>query len=354
MEEAKAIVEEYKGPKVQETDQKTTSEAESHAEALAKADKSLQMFALYWINKTTSLSEYSPEQLQSKIKTQTEYIKANMNRPDISQAYQAYLNIEQETEEEASSFWADMYTHQPVIPSCENKMARMFFQSNPPKILIFAGAGMSQDSGLPTFRKGNKTLLTADYANHKQLIKLCDSKTPHQGYHDLLEFCKGKEYFVMTTNIDGFFVRAGFDQRRVIETHGSLYRVQCDSKCTNKVYEYTVNMCPDCGGQTRPNVLLFGDRKFVNSTDHIDQEMSRWIDEGDEQILIIEIGAGIYIPTIRQYSEILVNKYKDTKKVKLIRVNPEYWGVPSELLHTDLTAKLQLTGKEFVNMFLNE
>lgn len=53
---------------------------------------------------------------------------------------------------------------------------------------------------------------------------------PHEGYHILLRLLKQlnvNDYYIFTSNVDGLFVKAGFDQERVYEKQGSYKYLQC-------------------------------------------------------------------------------------------------------------------------------
>lgn len=120
-------------------------------------------------------------------------------------------------------------------------------------IIITAGAGMGVDSGLPDFRgkEGfwrayphlqkldidfermanptnfytNAQLAWAFYGHRFKLYK--DTK-PHKGYEILLKLAKSKQdYYVVTTNVDGHFKKAGFDENKIYEFHGNINYLQC-------------------------------------------------------------------------------------------------------------------------------
>ena len=61
---------------------------------------------------------------------------------------------------------------------------------------------------------------------------------PLDVYKNLLEIVKDKNYFVITTNVDGQFAKSGFDPTRVFEVQGSYGKMQCSIGCHNKLYDY--------------------------------------------------------------------------------------------------------------------
>ena len=231
--------------------------------------------------------------------------------------------------------------------------------SNAEAVLIYAGAGMSVDSGLEQYR-GKDGLWTRylDIDGHQikymdlmthmafdetpeqawalaaSLMKKYEETMPHQGYGQLLDLLKNKDYFVMTSNCDHQFQKAGFDPNKIYECHGSLRYMQCmdilerDTWLTPKIEVDSVKFevkelpkCPTCGAYCRPNIYLFGDWFWVSTRSTYQLiEYINWTKEATTKyanIIAIEIGAGNTIATIRQASEKFVED-----KYPLIRINP--------------------------------
>ena len=232
-------------------------------------------------------------------------------------------------------------------------------------ILITAGAGMGVDSGLPDFR-GNEGfwreypaiehlgLDFEDIANPKWFSKnpplawafyghrlnLYRDTKPHNGFKMLLDLVKSKndDYFVVTSNVDGQFQKAGFDEDKLFEVHGSIHHFQCCANCINEIWDadkesveidmkkfeaQTIPLCKKCGDIARPNILMFGDWDWNGSrTDKQEDKFYNWFNslkKDGKKLAIIEIGAGKAIPSIRNYGEKFAKK---SKNFKLIRINP--------------------------------
>ena len=209
-------------------------------------------------------------------------------------------------------------------------------------ILIGAGAGMGVDSGLPDFR-GNEGFWNA-YPPYAQLglsfydladpvwfrrepprawgfyghrYQMYRETEPHDGFQTLLEWASQKPmgYFVFTSNVDGQFQKAGFDERRIVECHGSIHHRQCSAPCRDEIWlaedeEFTVNpetmaaegdlpACPECGGVARPNILMFGDGTWIpERSEEQYTRYQRWLSEiGHGKLAVIELGAGTAVPT---------------------------------------------------------
>lgn len=228
------------------------------------------------------------------------------------------------------NFWEYSPKPQVVIDSIE--MRKLKIINSYQKILIFAGAGMSQESNLPIFTD-NKTLIDHSPNNQKNLIDLFNSHEPHIGYTKLLNYCtlKNKDYYIFTSNIDGYFTRTNFDKSKIIEIHGNIFNSQCPHNCTNDncILPFIENAkCKHCGELLVPNVFSGGFSHWIYKHQDIENKMNQDIKSQPSDWLIIEIGAGINVPVIRDYSEILVEDYG----MGLIRINPEHYQIPKELL----------------------
>ena len=137
-------------------------------------------------------------------------------------------------------------------------------------------------------------------------------------YKKLFELVKNKDYFVITTNVDHQFQKAGFDKKRLFYTQGDYGLWQCSEPCHNKTYdnEETVRAmfeqqkdmripteliphCPVCGKPMSMN--LRADDTFVEDEGWHDAA-GRYNDflqahEG-QHILFMELGVGMNTPVI--------------------------------------------------------
>ena len=230
-------------------------------------------------------------------------------------------------------------------------------------LLITAGAGMGVDSGLPDFR-GDKGFWRAyppfeglgvsfvDMANpawfrrdpelawgfYGHRLQLYRDTEPHRGFGILRRWAETFRYgaFVFTSNVDGHFHKAGFDRGRVIECHGSIRHLQCAEPCCNDIWsadhlEVVIDMdtfravselpaCPRCGALARPNVLMFDDWHWIpGRTAEQERSFSEWLAQAaGPDLVIVELGAGSAVPTVRMTSERVASRCGAT----LIRINP--------------------------------
>lgn len=216
-------------------------------------------------------------------------------------------------------------------------------------------------------RSGRKNILKASPAKLRPNNAFKSSNTtPHEGYQILKRWAVEKPhgYFVFTSNVDGHFQKAGFEEKRVYEVHGTLERMQCVHDChhqswTAKDFQPEVDnanlrltspypRCPFCGGLARQNVLMFDDW-FYNSNyqDLKRTSLEQWI-KGVPNLVVIELGAGKAIPTVRYFSE----RTAKAKKAGFIRINPQDGGVSKHhFLGLDMTA---LEALKAIDVLLNQ
>jgi len=228
-------------------------------------------------------------------------------------------------------------------------------------LVITAGAGMGVDSGLPDFR-GDQGFWNA-YPMYQRLginfvgaanpdhferdpafgwgfyghrTNLYRDTLPHAGFGLLTQWLErfDQDAFVVTSNVDGQFQKAGFRDDQVLEVHGSIHHLQCTSPCHDGIWDNLeeipvdfetmrarhIPLCRRCGRTARPNILMFGDYSWLAQRTH-GQEMR--LDLFLEQhrghaLTVIEMGAGTAIPTIRHMSEALGSRHA----ARVIRINP--------------------------------
>ena len=260
--------------------------------------------------------------------------------------------------------------------------------ANADVIIITAGAGMGVDSGLPDFRGDlgfwkaypplkDKNLSFTEMANpqwffddpklawafYGHRLKLYNKTTPHAGFALLRELCaqKNENYFICTSNVDGHFAKARFSKDKIYEVHGSIHHAQCIHNDDGMIWpmcESSVEVdeakfiatkmpvCPECGCVSRPNIMMFYDHEFnPKRTWSQRKRYEAWLSENENsKIAIIEIGAGLAVPTIRKHGEALVER---SKKATLIRINPK-----DSDLNPQLGISLKLGGLEALNQIL--
>lgn len=224
------------------------------------------------------------------------------------------------------------------------------------RVLIYAGAGTSVELGIGTYWTGADSKYGSNESKHgftalehahaslwrthpeeqKQYFAeqylLFQEKLQQSNenfYTKLLSFLTkhGKDYFVVTSNIDNAFLHYGFDENKVFEVHGNQTYTQC-ADCDIQPANGTGN-CPVCGLTARPNVLYFDDFSF--DVERILSQETRYLytldealDEVDMQgktkTCLLEVGVGTTVPRIRD----MATKAFYRLNRPLIHVNPTF------------------------------
>ncbi|WP_342505503.1 NAD-dependent deacylase [Sporosarcina sp. FSL K6-2383] len=180
-------------------------------------------------------------------------------------------------------------------------------------IVVYTGAGMSTESGLPDFRSTKSGLweqedptavASTDALNRnvelffefyrKRVVGVKDC-SPHKG-HDILAKWEREGIIqgIITQNVDGFHSVAGSDN--VMELHGTLQEVHCQS-CGqvygNEMYESETFYCA-CGGKLRPSVVLFGEGLQEDI-------FMKAIDASERADLFIVLGSSLTVTPANQF-----------------------------------------------------
>ena len=252
-------------------------------------------------------------------------------------------------------------------------------------LLVTAGAGMGVDSGLPDFR-GSSGFWRAyplyqrlgisfvDAANPEQFERdpafgwgfyghrtnLYRATVPHDGFRLLLDWAARYrlDLFVATSNVDGQFQKAGFAESSILEFHGSIHHLQCTSPCSDLIWdnrdEFAIDeetmrsdhvpLCRRCGRAARPNILMFGDYAWIGDRTARQQERFRRFlgRQNGKRIVVVELGAGTAIPTVRASSE----RIGALCGARVIRINPREPQICAPHLSLPCGALQGLTGIE--------
>ncbi len=204
------------------------------------------------------------------------------------------------------------------------------------RIAVLTGAGISAESGIPTFRGQDglwknfraEELATPEAFNKDPSLvwewydwrrQLIAKAQPNDAHLFLAKMERELEdLWVITQNVDGLHQRAG--SKRVIELHGSIWKLRCVS-CTREIIDHSVPLktipprCPSCGGLMRPGVVWFGEPLPESAI----REAVRISEEADV-FLVIGTSAVVYpaaeLPLIAK-----------RRGAKVVEVNPEETGI---------------------------
>jgi len=165
-------------------------------------------------------------------------------------------------------------------------------------ITVMTGAGISAESGIPTFRGpegywtiGSKEYHPQEMATYEMFVRhpeevwkwylyrmdTCRGAEPNLGHDALVEMetLFPQRYTLITQNVDGLHLRAGSSGDKTFQIHGNVFFMRCAGQCSETVFPLPEGLpgkqkkdaltpdeieqlrCPQCGGWARPHVLWF-------------------------------------------------------------------------------------------------
>ena len=170
----------------------------------------------------------------------------------------------------------------------------------------------------------------------------------------ILDALADKNIFVLSTNADAQFVKAGLPEEKIFCTQGDYFHIQCRKGCHNKTYNavkmfkqmdqarkdckvpsYMVPKCPVCGGAMDMN--LRKDNYFVQDEEwyKAEQRFSDFLTEAtDKKLVLLELGVGFNTPMIIKYP--FRNLTKLNKSVNYICINLDEEPVPADITEHSL------------------
>jgi NAD-dependent deacetylase len=150
------------------------------------------------------------------------------------------------------------------------------------RVLVITGAGVSAESGIPTFRgkdgywrnldptklatpeafAHDPSLVWDWYCERRQRIHRAQPNPAHQAIAKLA--AQGGEFLLVTQNVDDLHLRAGLPREKIVQIHGDIFITRC-SRCDFKRHERehdddSLPKCPECGALMRPGVVWFGEQ----------------------------------------------------------------------------------------------
>ena len=172
------------------------------------------------------------------------------------------------------------------------------FSDQDKHVTVLTGAGISAESGIPTFRGpegywtiGSKEFHPQEMATYAMFIEhpdevwnwylyrlsICGNAKPNEGHMALVEMEQHLQdrFTLITQNVDNLHIRAGSSPERTYQIHGNVFFMRCIDECEENIYPLPLKMlprdkeqdlsrddkkilsCPDCGAGTRPHVLWF-------------------------------------------------------------------------------------------------
>lgn len=191
---------------------------------------------------------------------------------------------------------------------------------------------------------------------------------PNDVYSKLLKLVQNKDYFVLTTNVDHCFQKAGFDKKRLFYTQGDYGLFQCSHACHDKTYdneeiikemvESQYNMkipsnlipyCPKCGKPMTMNLRC--DDTFVQDEGWY-KAQARYSDfinrHKDLNVMYLELGVGYNTPVIIKYP--FWNLTAKNAKATYVCINKDQAFAPGEIKKQSIC--LQMDIEKVLNQLL--
>lgn len=194
-------------------------------------------------------------------------------------------------------------------------------------VLVLTGAGVSAESGIPTFRDSNglwenhaveevasprgfendPALVWRFYSDRRAGARLCEPNPGHRALVSLEERL-GDRFLLATQNVDNLHRRAG--SKRLVEMHGNLFQTRCSS-CDRPPFEdndeYRDGKLPGCGicdakGETallRPHIVWFGemlDPRDLSRISRFMEDAADGVRGGDRFVFIAAGTSGVVYP----------------------------------------------------------
>ena len=215
------------------------------------------------------------------------------------------------------------------------------------KVVVFSGAGLSADSGIPTFRGTDglwenhkvedvaehqawfkdKELVLRFYAERYAKYKECK---PHDGHYAIASLQEKYEVINITQNIDDLLEQAGC--KNVVHLHGVISRKKCEHHqdittldgdgtftCDHKAEMQGPvelgDLCPKCNGQMRPDVVWFNEAVHMKYED-----MATWVrDVKYEYGFFICVGTSVQVYPAGYF----VSFFSQVKNKYIVDPNPQ-------------------------------
>eukprot|EP00605_Chrysophyceae_sp_TOSAG23-4_P000276 GSChrysophyteH1.ASY1.ANO1.318.1 assembled CDS len=188
------------------------------------------------------------------------------------------------------------------------------------------------------------------YVSH--FNKLRYEWAPAESYELIKQLIGHRDYFVWTSNVDGNFLKAGFDEDKIYTPQGDGEFIQCRRPCSRDsvfpakpmydellsgiskdglIKKEDIPKCKNCGGEVFINVRggsWFSHHNYDKSSKRIEE----WIEEiasEKKKLAIIEVGAGYNTPVVTRLP--MESIARTVKEAHLIRINPDQHEVPPDL-----------------------
>jgi len=237
--------------------------------------------------------------------------------------------------------------HDSIDPAVLDRVSETFKRAR--SVLFITGAGISADSGLPTYRgigglyedSGTEEGLAIEDALSGEMLharpevcwkyihqveRACRGASWNRGHEVLAKLEERYDRVcVLTQNVDGLHHRAG--SKNVIAIHGDVHKLACTRCRFRETVEDYAGLsipprCPDCSAIVRPEVVLFGEMLPRGAVATLERELARGFD------LVVSIGTTSVFPYIAAPVVLARRAGRDT-----VEINPGTTGVSHVVAH---------------------
>ena len=168
------------------------------------------------------------------------------------------------------------------------------------RVLVITGAGVSAESGIPTFRgkdgywrnldpaklatpeafANNPKLVWEWYRERRQRIR---NAQPNPAHHAIVKLAAhADEFLLVTQNVDDLHLRAGLAGEKMVQIHGGIFTTRC-SRCDFQFHETgraehedgDLATCPECDEWMRPGVVWFGEQLDLRKIERVENYLTR-------------------------------------------------------------------------------
>jgi NAD-dependent deacetylase len=176
------------------------------------------------------------------------------------------------------------------------------------RVLILTGAGVSAESGIPTFRGNDGYWRNLDptklatpeafecdpqlvwdwYLERRQRIRNAQPNAAHEAIARLAHHAD--EFLLVTQNVDDLHARAGIPAEKMVQIHGDIFVTRC-SRCGFRQHDYEheheqehgIPRCSECNALMRPGVVWFGEQLLSNELERVEN----FLDGGACDVVIV-------------------------------------------------------------------
>jgi NAD-dependent deacetylase len=175
------------------------------------------------------------------------------------------------------------------------------------RVLVITGAGVSAESGIPTFRGKDGYWRNLDptklatpeafardpnlvwdwYRERRQRIRKAQPNPAHRAIANLA--LQADEFLLLTQNVDDLHLRTGLPAEKMVQIHGDIFMTRC-SHCEFGRYEHEhehdggdLPRCPECSALMRPGVVWFGEQLDLAKIDTVEN----FVTSGDCDLIIV-------------------------------------------------------------------